>query len=142
MVNIKDFHSNLLEMDMKSHKDIDIYYIGYNTIKNFSDYENFHSVNPLYLIIHSATGYFKEKNGEKYLIIDSTDKYEEVWSGIRSEIKTLNGGKELFYEKNYARIGVNTDDDIPLNKPLKFSTLTIIIRCVFQKGENYIHKFI
>ena len=54
----------------------------------------------MYLIIHSATGHFKEKNAEKYLIIDSTEKYEEVWSGIRSEIKTLHGGKEPFYEKN------------------------------------------
>ena len=53
----------------------------------------------MYLIVHSATGHFKEKNDEKYLIIDSTEKYEEVFSGIRSEIKTLNGGKELFYDK-------------------------------------------
>ena len=65
-----------------------------------------------------------------------TDKYEEVWSKIRSEIKTLNGGKELFYEKDYARIEINTDDDLPLNKQLKFPTLTIIIRCVLQKGEK------
>ena len=73
---------------------------------------------------------------KKYLIIDSTEKYEEVWSGIRSETKTLNAGKELFYEKNHARIGVNTDNDLPLNKPLKFPTLAIIIRCVFQEGEK------
>ena len=68
-------------------------------IKKFSDCKKIHSVNPLYLIIHSATEHFKEINGEKYLIIDSTDKYEEVFSGIISEIKTLNNGKELFYEK-------------------------------------------
>ena len=61
--------------------------------------KNIHSVNPLYLIIHSVTGHFKEKKDEKCLILDSTDKYEEVLSGIRSEIKTLNGGKELFYKK-------------------------------------------
>ena len=90
----------------------------------------------MYLIVHSVTSHFKEKYGEKYLIIDSTEKYEEVFSGIRSEIKTLNDGKELFYEKNYARIGVNTDDDLPLNKPLKFPTLTIIIRYIFQDGEK------
>ena len=77
-------------------------------------------MNPLHLIIHSATGYFKEKNSEKYVILDSTEKYEEVFSGIISEVNTLNGGKELFYEKNYVRIGINTDDNIPLNKPLKF----------------------
>ena len=65
-----------------------------------------------------------------------TEKYEEALSEIKSEIKAINGGKELFYEKDYARIGVNTDDDVPLNKPLKFPTLTIIIRCAFQKGEE------
>ena len=87
-------------------------------------------------MIHSATGYFKEKYGEKYLILDSTEKYDEVFSGIKKEIETINGGKELFYEKNYATIGVNTDDDVPLDKPLKFLTLTIIISCVFQEGEK------
>ena len=92
-------------------------------------------MNSLYLIIHSATGYFKEKYGGKYLILDST-KENEVFSGIKSEIKKINGGKELFYGKSYSRIGVNTDDDVPLNKPLKFPTLTVIIRCVFQKSEE------
>ena len=30
----------------------------------------------------------------------------------------------------------NTDDDLPLDKPLQFPTLTIITRCVFQEGEK------
>ena len=136
MINIKNFHSNLLKINKALHEDIDIYYISYIIIKKFSDCENIHSANPLYLIIHSVTGHFKEKYRQKYLIIDSTEEYEEVWSGIKSKIKTLNGEKELFYEKNYARIGINTDDDLPLNKPLKFPTLTIIIRCVLQKDEK------
>ena len=138
LINIKNFHSNLLKIDKKWHKDIDIYYIGYITIKSFGDCENIHSVNPLYLLISSATGYFKEKNGEKYLILDSTEKYEEVFSGIKPEIETINGGKEMFYEKNYGRIRVNTDDNVPLNKKLKFPTVAIIIRCVFEEsGKLY-----
>ena len=141
MVNIRNFNSNLLKIDKNSYKDIDIYCIGYITIKKFGDCENIYSVNPLYLIIDSATGLFKEKSIEKYLIIDSTEKYEDVFSEIRSEIKTINGGKELFYEKDYARIKVNTDDDLPLNKSLKFLTLTIIIRCVFQEGEKLYPQF-
>ena len=137
MVNIEDFHSNLLKIDKKSYKDIDIYDIGYIIIiKKFDDYENIHSVNPLYLIINSATKYFKGKNGEKYLILDLIEKYEEVFSRIISEIKTLNGGKELFYKKNYARIEIITDNDLPLNEPLKFYTLSIIIRCILQIGEK------
>ena len=136
MINIENFHWNLRTIDKKSHKEIDIFNIGYITIKKSGDCENVNNINSFYLIIHSATRHFKKENDEKYLILDLIDKYEAVLSGIRSEIKTLNGRKELFYEKNYARIGINTDDDLPLNKPLKFPTLTIIIRCVFQKGEK------
>ena len=61
MINIEDFQSNLLKIDKKSHRGIDIYYIGYIVIKKIDEYENIHSVNQLYLIIHTATGYFKEK---------------------------------------------------------------------------------
>ena len=61
MIDIRNFQPNLLKIDKKPYKDIDIYYIGYITIKKIVDYENIRSVNPLYLIIHSATGYFKGK---------------------------------------------------------------------------------
>ena len=50
-------------------------------------------------MIHFATGYFKEKYSEKYLILDSTEKHDEVFSGIKKEIETINGEKELFYGK-------------------------------------------
>ena len=46
MIDIRNFHSNLSKVDKKSHKDIAIYYIGYITIKKFSDCENIHSANP------------------------------------------------------------------------------------------------
>ena len=120
MINIKNFHSNLLKIDKKLHKDFDIYYIGYTMIKKIGNCENIYSVNPLCLTIHSATGYFKENNGEKYLIIDQIEKYEEVFSGIKSEIETINSGEEMYYEKNYDKIRLNTDDNAPLNKKLHY----------------------
>ena len=58
MINVENFQSNLLNIDKKAYIDIDVYYIGYITIKQISNYENIHSVNPLYLKIHSATGCF------------------------------------------------------------------------------------
>ena len=67
MIDIRNFHSNLLKIHKKPYKDFDIYYINYITITKFSDCENIYSINLLYLIIHSATGYFKENYGEKYL---------------------------------------------------------------------------
>ena len=43
IINIKDFDSNLLKIDKKSYKNIDIYYIGYITMKDF-DYVKVNSV--------------------------------------------------------------------------------------------------
>ena len=37
VIDIRNFHSNLLKVDKKSYKDNDIYYIGYITIKKISD---------------------------------------------------------------------------------------------------------
>ena len=65
MIDIKNFNSNLLKLDKKSYKDIDIYYIGYIMTKKFGHWENIHSVNLLYLIIHSAARHIKEKNDKK-----------------------------------------------------------------------------
>ena len=32
------------------------------------------------------------------------------------------------------KIKFNCDDNLPLNKPLKFSNMVIIFRCVFSEG--------
>ena len=60
MINIKNLDSNLLKIDKKSYKNIDIYYIGYITIKSIGDYESIHSVNPLYFIISDTLDTLKE----------------------------------------------------------------------------------
>ena len=75
----------------------------------------------------------KKKNDEKYLILDSTKEYESVWSEIKSEIKKLNGGEEVFYKKNYCKIAIN---DLPLGKLLKFLTLTVNINLVLQANNK------
>ena len=100
MIDVINFYSNLLKIDKKLHKDIDIYYISYITIKKFGDCENIHSVNPLYLITDSATEYFEEESGEKYLIIDSTEKYKEVFLELDQKLKQLIVEKNCFMKKN------------------------------------------
>ena len=78
LIDLEDFDAKLLKIDKKSYKNIDIYYIGYITIKKIDDCENIHSVNPLYLLVNHASGYIEEKNGNKYLIFDSVDENKEV----------------------------------------------------------------
>ena len=61
---------------------------------------------------------------------------KKFFSGITSETQTINGGEKLFYGEDYVNIGVNTDNNVPLNKKLKFSSIIIIIRCVFEKNKK------
>ena len=144
IINLKDFDARLLKVDKKSYKNIDIYYNAYITIKKIDDYESIYSVNPLYLRINHASGYIEEKNGNKYLIFDSVDenkevlkKYADVWDGIKNKIKAINGDKENDYGKDYMKIKFNSDDDLPLNKPVEFHLMTIIIRCVFSEDDKF-----
>ena len=37
IIDIKKFKPNLLRIDKMSHRDFDIYYIGYDTIKKFNN---------------------------------------------------------------------------------------------------------
>ena len=127
------------------HKDqTDIYDIRYITIKEIGDCWNIYSVNPLHLIIGKVDGYIKENNRNKYLVFDSTDenkkifkKYRELWDEIKNEIETINGGKKAEYSKDFMKIKFNTDDNLPLNKPLKLHLLTIIVRCIFQEDGKF-----
>ena len=101
-------------------------------------------MNPLYLRITHANGYIEEINENKYLIFDSIDenkellkKYNDVFNGIRDKIKEINSD-ECDYEKDYMKIKFNSDDNLPLNKPLKFHNMTITIRSVFEEdGKRY-----
>ena len=149
IIDIKNFDSILLKIDRKSYKNIGIYNIGYITIKKIDDCENIYSVNPLYLRTDHANGYIEEKGVNKYLIFDSTDenkellkKYNDVFNGIRNKIKKISGD-ECDYEKDYMKIKFNSDDDLPLNKPLKFHLMTITIRSVFEEdGKLYPQVFL
>ena len=143
IIDLKNFATKLLKIDKKSYKNIDIYYIGYITIKKIDDCENINCVNHLYLLIDHASGYIEEKNGNKYLIFDSIDenkevlkKYNDVWNGIKNKIKEISGS-ECDYEKDHMKIKFNSDDNLPLNKPLKFHLMTIIIRCVFSEAGKF-----
>ena len=74
-----------------------------------------------------------------YLVFDSTDenkelikKYNDVFNGIRDKVKEINS-YECDYEKDYMKIKFNSDDVLPLKKPLKLHLMSIIVRSVFEE---------
>ena len=107
-INLEDFDAKLFKFGKKKYKEIDIYYIGYVTVKTITNSNNVNSAKPLYLMINEMIGHFEEKNGNKYLVLDDVDenkevskKYEEVWEGVKKEIETINGGEKIEYGKDF-----------------------------------------
>ena len=138
----------MLKIDKKSYKNTGIYYTGYITIKKIDDCESIYSVNPLYLRVDHVNGYIEEKEVNKYLVFDSTDQKKEllkkynVFNGIRDKSKEVSSD-DCDYEKDYMNIKFNSDDNLPLNKLLKFHNMTITIRYVFEKdGKLYPQVFL
>ena len=80
--------------------------------------------------------------------LHSIDKNKEllkkcnVFNGIRDKIKEITND-DCDYEKDYMKIKFNSDDNLPLNKPLKFHNMTITIRSVFEEdGKLYPQVFL
>ena len=88
IIDIKEFDSNLIKIDKESYKDIDVFYIGYITIKKIGDCENIYSANPLHLIIGNVDGHIKEKNWSKYLVFDSAELHS-------TELHSTDENKEV-----------------------------------------------
>ena len=69
-------------------------------------------------------------------------KYNDVWKGIKNKIKEVDDS-EFDYEKDYMKIKFNSDDNLALNKPLKFHLMAITIRSVFEEnGKIYPQLFL
>ena len=106
-------------------------------------------MNPLYLYVNHASGYIEEKGVNKYLIFDSLDenkellkKYKVVFNGIKGKVKEVSND-ESDYEKDYMKIKFNSDDSLPLNKPLNFYNMIISIKSVFKEdGKLYPEVFL
>ena len=144
IADLENFDSSFLKLDKKSYKDIGIYNTRYITNKKIGDYKDIYSVNPLYLGITHASRYIEEINKNKYLIFDSLDenkellkKYNGAFNRIMDKIKEISND-ECDYEKDCMKIKFNSDDNLPLNKPLKFHNMTITIRSVF-KGDGKLY---
>ena len=146
IIDIKNFDSNMLKVDKKAYKNLDIFNIGYVTVKNIgsSSGHSINSVNPLYLRIDSASGYIEEKGSNKCLIFDSTDENKEllkiyscVFDGLIDQYREIDDNW-LEYTKDYTKIKFNSDDNLQLNKPLKFYNMTVTIRCVISE-ENKLY---
>ena len=52
-------------------------------------------------------------------------------------MKRINGDKKIEYEKDLKKIRFESNDDLPMNKPIKLLLLTITVRCVFSEDDKF-----
>ena len=97
--------------------------------------------------IDNASGYIEKIKKDKYLVFDVRDennellkRYDNVFNGLMDNIKKIDDDW-LEYTKDYAKIKFTSDDNLSLNKPLKFYKMTITIRCVISEDNKLYHKY-
>ena len=150
VVYLKNFDPELVKVDKKEPRiEIDLFFIGY--ILKKPEY-NIDSVNPLYLVIRSLEGFVERINGtdDRNLVITSDyvlGKFDVLWKDIEDKITYL-------IKKDYDKIKFGPESDLktvsikgkhktrfnsnavlPLNTPITFHALTLVIRCVIEKNS-------
>ena len=124
---------------MKSHNNF-IYYVEYVTIEK---YLKIYNINLLYLILRYVNRYFDEINGNKYLTLvatneskEKTKKFEDQWFKITDLIRSITKIYDAYDEK-YMKIKFNSDNELPLNKTVEITTITIVVRAIFLENNKY-----
>ena len=112
--NLQHFDARLLKIDKKDYKEIDIYYIGYVTVKKIANCNNIDSINPLYLMINEMISQIEAKNENKYLVWmmwiktrkfqQNKNKFGKV---LKKKLKRLMVVKKLNMGKIFKKLGLN-----------------------------------
>ena len=142
---METFDLNCIKIDEKSYKDILIYHIGHVTVK---ENVKIYSANSLYLIFRYVNGFFEENSGNEYLTLVPTNegkgknkKYEELFIKTRDWIRSITKNSDD-YDKKYLKIKFNSDDELPLNKTIKVSTIIAVVRAIFLENNKYYPQFL
>ena len=140
IVHADEFDKNLIKVNKReSRTGADIYYIGY--IVNKPQY-NINSVNPLHLILKDVTCTVEKIEGssDRYLVIDLSNKdvltvFDDMFNFISNKVNKIDGDEKQVY--GYIRLKFNSDVDLPLDKLIRFHTLTVIVACDIRKANKF-----
>ena len=117
---------------------INIHYINHYYLED-DDIE----LKPFYFAINDVYEYFEKNIGRKYFNIENTynnkkilQKYVFLWEYIKNIIENKGGKPFSGFVKDNMTFKIDTDDDIPLGKVLKFDVI-ILLKSVMEKDFDY-----
>ena len=124
-VNDIDLHNILI--NEKSYEIFLIHVVAYKTP---------YGSKPLRIIFDNVDEYIRKYDSTKYVaLFYSDEKYEKVFDRIRYLIMLKRNISDVYSHK-YTKIKMNSDDDLPLEKPLNMHNVVILIKFVFNKNYN------
>ena len=138
VIKLNDISGCLINITRKESMGINIYYIDHYYLED-DDIE----LKPFYFAINDVYGYFEENIGKKYFNIDNTYNDKKILQKILflseyiKDIIENKGGKPFsdFFKDNMT-FKIDTNDDIPLNKVLKFDVV-ILLKSAIEKDFDY-----
>ena len=142
MVYLKDIDvENVKVVKQESRIGADIYYIRY--IVNKPQYD-INSVNSIFLIVKHLLGRIElipgSSDGYSVFNEDSNDKIKDFWKFIEDKIDKLmkKNDKITFGDANnkvldWNKIRFSSNADLPVDNPIEFHALTVMINCVIEK---------
>ena len=126
IINLDEFDKSKIKFDRKNFNDIDIYSYRVKDMKG--QFKKGKSYNVWYLIIFGDT--------------DVLRKFANIWKSNRAKIEENTGGI-VQYGKDYMRIKLESNDNLPTDNIVNMHQVTITIRSVFaQNGKFYPHLFL
>ena len=150
IVNIKDFDSNLLEINKLSFKGVfrvSIHYIRYIPTKSSNRVSIDRTDNDedyLYLFLDDVDGQIQENDGIKYLVFASSCKnkealknYTKLWEETKRQIEVINNDEPIKYRKDFMKIRFGSDDDLPLGKTFNVVDMITAVASVLETDDKY-----
>ena len=144
IIKLNDISPNFINISRKESIGINIYHIDHFYLDD-DDIE----LKPFHFAINDFYGYFEENICKKYFNIDNThnnkkilQKYMFFWDDIKDIIENKGGKPFSNFVKDNMTFKIDTDDNIPLNKVLKFDVVILLKSVIEQDFDYYLQIYL
>ena len=130
IIKLEDFDIDNILIDKKSHENILIYDISYETLIGSKS---------LRIRFDKIDGLSRTYDETRYLTLFRSEKCDAVYDRIRYLISIKNGITYIF-SHNFTKIKVDSYDSLPIGKILTLHDVIVLIKSVLNNDENHYYK--
>ena len=126
-IELEDFDLDNILIDEKLYQNILIYDISYKTLIGLKR---------LPIRFSKIDGFIKIYDGSKYLVLLGPEKCNAIYDRIRYVI-SLKSRITYIFSQYFAKIKVDADDFLPIEKTWTLHNVIIYIKSVLNKDKNH-----